>query len=173
MPFNQRLTNYLKTISRMILDDWARAWDINPQAIVALRIEYGLFSTDPVALTGSSEGAIQNKIRLEASKKGMRVWRNNVGACMDDNGNFIRYGLANDSKQMNDNIKSSDLIGLRPVVITREMVGRTFGLFIAREVKHSLWKWGGTPRERAQLKFIELVNSYGGDAAFATGEGTL
>ena len=116
-----------------------------------------------------SEANAQATIRLEASKKGLRLWRNNVGASIDDRGNFIRFGLANDSKRMNEVIKSSDLIGIRPLNVG----GRIIGQFVAREVKPPGWQYSGTKREIAQLAFLELVASFGGDATFATDKGTL
>lgn len=157
----------------MNLYPWAIKWGVSVEAIEELRQLLGAINTNPPQKTGESEGAIQNRIRLEASKKGLRLFRNNVGACMDENGNFIRYGLANDSKKMNDLIKSSDLIGIRPVVIQQHHVGQTIGQFVAREVKAGNWSYTGTAREEAQLRFLELVASLGGDAAFANSEGTL
>ena len=74
---------------------------------------------------------------------------------------------------MNDAIKSSDLIGIRPVVITEQHVGTVIGQFVAREIKAGDWKYRGSAREKAQGKFLELVASLGGDAAFANKEGTL
>ena len=99
----------------MNLTQWAIKCGIPFEAVEDLRRQFGTISTDPPPIIGPSEGAIQGTIRLEASRKGLRLWRNNVGAFIDKNGNFIRYGLANDSKRMNDLIKSSDLIGIRPV----------------------------------------------------------
>ncbi len=161
----------------MNLEQWAAKWNIPYQAIHELRIECGMVNTDPKPIEEvaefKSEAYVQNKIRLEASKKGLRLWRNNVGACYDDNGNFIRYGLCNDSKRMNVSIKSSDLIGLRSITITAAHVGRLIAQFTAREAKPEGWEYTGKDHEIAQLKFIELINSMGGDAAFATKEGTL
>ena len=67
------------------------------------------------------------------------VWRNNVGVAWQgeaatlDNGNVfierarrIRYGLMNGS---------SDLIGIRVVTITQDMVGKKIGQFMGVEVK--------------------------------------
>lgn len=157
----------------MNLNQWAIKWGIPFEAVEDLRQQFGAISTEPSPQAGESEAAIQNRIRLEAGRKGMRIWRNNVGACMDENENFIRYGLCNDSKQMNDAIKSSDLIGIKPVLIGPEHAGLVLGQFMAREVKPGSWKFTGTDREQAQLKFLELVASLGGDAAFANSEGTL
>jgi hypothetical protein len=126
-----------------------------------------------VPMTGLSEAAVQNNVRLEAGRKGVRLFRNNVGATYDKEGNFIRYGLANESSQMNKAIKSSDLIGIRPILVTPQMVGYRVGVFVAREVKRGDWRYAGDPAEQAQLNFIQLITSLGGDAAFATGEGTL
>lgn len=157
----------------MNLTQWAIKWGVPYEAVEDLRREFGAMSTEPAPQFGESEAAIQNRIRLEASRKGLRIWRNNVGACMDENGNFIRYGLANDSKKMNDLIKSSDLVGIRPLRIEQYHVGQIIGQFVAREVKAGNWSYTGSAREEAQLKFLELVASLGGDAAFANNEGTL
>jgi len=119
------------------------------------------------------ESEIQNKIKLEASQKKMRLWRNNNGVAFSKDGTPIRFGLANESKKVNEVLKSSDLIGIKPIVITQDMVGKTIGQFVCREVKNSEWKYSGTKREQAQLNWINLINSLGGDAAFATSEGTL
>jgi hypothetical protein len=119
------------------------------------------------------EQDIQVKIRLEAAALGMRLWRNNVGALKCPDGSYLRYGLANDSPQLNRVFKSSDLIGIRPVLITEDMVGKTIGQFVAREIKHANWNYKATDRERAQKAFLDLINELGGDAAFCTGEGTL
>lgn len=157
----------------MNLTQWAIKWGVPYEAIDDLRKQFGTVCTDPPHKVGDSEAAIQNKVRIEASKKGLRLWRNNVGACMDENGNHVRYGLANDSKKMNDLIKSSDLIGIKPVLIEPYHVGQVLGQFVAREIKAGNWSYSGTAREEAQLRFLELVTALGGDASFAKNEGTL
>lgn len=119
------------------------------------------------------ENATLPKIRLKASRKGIYLWRNNNGAVHTAEGNFIRFGLANDSKVINDRLKSSDLIGIKPVTITLDMVGKILGVFMSREVKRPGWKFTGTSRENAQLNWINLINSLGGDAAFITNEDEL
>ena len=98
-----------------------------------------------------SEAAIQQEIRLWLSQKGITTWRNNVGAARTDTGRIVRYGLANDSKQLQSHFKSSDLIGILPD-----------GRFLAIEVKRR-----GGRRLPAQENFIKFVNSHGGVACFA------
>lgn len=117
------------------------------------------------------EKLTQDMVRLDASCKNTILWRNNVGAFRTEEGRFIRYGLANESKNMNKKIKSSDLIGIKRVTITPDMVGQTVGIFVAREVKRPTWVYRGTEREVAQKNFIDIVNAYGGDARF-TNDGT-
>ena len=113
-----------------------------------------------------TEALIQSQVRMEASQQGFRLWRNNVGVAIDNRGIPVRYGLCNESKQMNKNIKSSDLIGLRPILITQDMVGKVFGQFVAMEVKKEDWKYKGSDREEAQQRFLTLVESLGGYAKF-------
>ena len=119
------------------------------------------------------EDRVLSKIRLNASKKGIYLWRNNNGAVHTTDGRFIRFGLANDSKQLNEKLKSADLIGIKPLVVTTEMVGKTVGIFFSREVKREGWKYTGTAREIAQLAWINLINSLGGDASFIMHEDDL
>lgn len=117
-----------------------------------------------------SEATAQNLVRLAASRAGCRLWRNNVGAGYLTDGTFVRFGLANESAAVNKHIKSADLVGIRPVLITPDHVGQTIGQFLSREVKRPGWRYAGTAHERAQLAWAELVRSLGGDAAFTTGE---
>ena len=127
------------------------------------------------------------EVRLEASRRNARVFRNNNGVAVDNRGNHVRYGFCNESKQINQIIKSSDLIGITPVVITPDMVGQKFGRFTAIEVKKSSWKYSGDMpcickpgkpqcihcHEKAQKAFIDMINNQGGHAQFATDPGDL
>jgi hypothetical protein len=157
----------------MNLIQWAIKWGVPMAAVEDLRREFGLAKTDPERQEGRSESAVQSQIRIEASSKGARLWRNNVGGAYTEDGSFFRYGLCNESKQMNAVLKSSDLIGISPLLITQNHVGSIVGQFLAREVKESFWTYSGTDREVAQLNFLNLVASLGGNAAFANSEGTL
>lgn len=121
-----------------------------------------------------SEAYAQSLIRLEAARlPGVTLWRNNVGVLLDATGRPVRYGLANESKAQNERLKSADLIGWRTVTVTPDMVGRTVAVFLSREVKPDGWKYTGTGREEAQAAWRDLVLAAGGDAAFASGPGTL
>jgi len=157
----------------MILDTWAKRWNVPDAALEELRAAMGVYDVKQDT-TGMSEAAVTSRVKLEASQKNCRLWRNNVGACMDSEGNFIRYGLANESKKLNQNFKSSDLVGIRPVLIQPHHVGNILGQFLAREIKKTGWKYRpNDKRMAAQFNFIQLIQSMGGDAAFATGEGTI
>ena len=103
----------------------------------------------------------------------MCLYRNNTGAARDETGRLIRYGLANDSAAMSRSIKSSDLIGITPHVVTVEDIGCTLGIFTSIEVKRPGWVYKGAGREAAQLKWIEHIVSLGGRGQFATGPGDI
>lgn len=115
----------------------------------------------------ASESNIQARTRLAAVAKKWRLWRNNRGAARTDTGTFIRFGLANDSKALGDTLKSGDLIGWRPVVITPDMVGKVLAQFVSVEIKTVD---GRTDRARleAQQRWADLVNNDGGYAVFIT-----
>lgn len=117
----------------------------------------------------TSEAEVQQQVRLEAARRGTPLWRNNNGACFDEKGRMIRYGLGNDSKRLNETWKSSDLIGIFPVMITQAHVGMKFGLFYAAEVKAPGWRMTpGDRRAQAQAAFGQTVMDHGGIFRFVT-----
>lgn len=116
-----------------------------------------------------SEAQVQQEIRLAASQRGIILMRNNSGACTDMTGRLVRYGLGNDSAKINKVRKSSDLIGVTPVMITQEMVGHVVGVFTAVECKAEGWTGPSNDRDRAQLAFGEWIVKHGGLFRFATG----
>lgn len=147
--------------------DWATKWQIPPEA-VADYYKQLTETGETFAADGTSESAVQAEVRLEASRQGKRLMRNNVGAGVLENGRFMRWGLMNESEALNRRIKSHDLIGWQPVTIRHDHVGTTIAQFLSREVKAPGWMYSGTEREQAQLRFAELVNAAGGDAKFIT-----
>lgn len=118
-----------------------------------------------------AEFDIQQRIRIAGAAHGTPLLRNNSGALRDENGRMVRFGLGNDSARLNSAFKSSDLIGIFPVVVLPEHVGRTFGLFFAVEVKKPGWKFNPkNEREVAQANFGQWVRNHGGMFTFATDE---
>ncbi len=119
-----------------------------------------------------NEAAIQQEIRLMSATKGTSLLRNNNGACFDNTNRLIRYGLGHDSEKLNKVFKSSDLIGINPVTITPQMIGRVIGQFMAIEVKREGWKPPGRgskayARYEAQANFGQWVSDHGGIFRFA------
>lgn len=151
---------------------WARKWGVSSDAVRDLALQMGIDPSQPqdVSLPQlRTEADVLKHRRMSISRAGGLVWRNNVGATMDERGNMVRFGLANESTSVNKKVKSSDLIGVQPVLITHDMVGLTIGQFVAEECKAPGWKWSGSEHELAQRKFHELVISKGGAARFTTG----
>lgn len=117
-----------------------------------------------------AESTVQTLTRIEhCNATRGQIWRNNSGAYLDEHGQMIRYGLANESKQENALIKSSDLIGITPTLITEQMVGYYLGVFTAYEVKPEGWKQQPSDkRALAQAKFHDIVREACGYAGFVT-----
>lgn len=157
----------------MNLREWALRWNVPFAAIAELEQSYALDGTHGVGVNGRSEAWAQSAERLAAARAGILLFRNNVGVLPDENGRPVRYGLANESKQQNERLKSSDLIGIDPTPITLADVGQPRGRFVAREMKSPGWQYSATGREPAQLAFIQLIASKGGDARFSTGPTSL
>lgn len=121
---------------------------------------------------GMSEAAAASRIiHTGAREFGAALWRNNNGAFQDDRGVWVRYGLGNLSKRLNEKWKSSDYIGPTPVLIRPDHVGKRLGIFTAIETKAPGWKLTlGDKRGNAQAHFMNTVANLGGIAGFAQSE---
>ena len=97
------------------------------------------------------EHEIQQRIRLACGHGPVRLWRNNSGALVDQQGRLVRFGLCKGS---------SDLIGLRTLEITPALVGQSIAQFVALEIKTA--RGDVRPEQRA---FLQLVEQLGGLAA--------
>lgn len=159
-----------------ILREWGHEFGVPLAAVLELERRMGLHGS-PVAIAEDgvqhSESYAQSQVRLEAPHFQVMLTRNNVGACQDEYGNHIRYGLFNESKKQNKRIKSWDLVGFRKRLITQQMVGSVIGQFVGREIKKPGWVYTGDEHEAAQLRCTELALSYGCDVGFATGPGSF
>jgi hypothetical protein len=160
--------------------DWRARW---PEAARELD---ALLTVDAHAETnGKSEGWAQNAARKSIGAQGAFSWRNNVGAtktkeahqCPKCYFNFIvekppiRYGLANDSHQLNEKFKSGDLILAIPRKIEPRHVGTTIAQFGSVEAKKPGWRFNpNDPHQAAQAAWAALVNRLGGFACFSTGD---
>lgn len=150
-----------------VIDQWAQAWSIPAAALADLRARYVIATAAEVdnTLPENSEARVQSEVRLAAPRANLLLFRNNVGALLNENGRPIRYGLANDSKQMNQHIKSADLVGIRRVLITQAHLGTVIGQFASVECKWRGWQEGeDKKREKAQKEWATLVQSWGGFA---------
>jgi len=117
------------------------------------------------------EETVAQQVALEEARLNILGMRNNVGACQDQTGRLIRYGLMNESARQNEEIKSSDRILIVPTWCYREHIGWGWlGAFGAIETKKSDWKFSqADKRAVAQQAFHTIVRGYGGFAGFATG----
>ena len=100
-----------------------------------------------------TEQDLQQQIRVQLGTGPIRLWRNNTGVLPDRQGRPVRFGLCPGS---------SDLIGLRTVTVTPDMVGQRLAVFAAVEVK--------APKGRLtdqQVHFLAAVGRMGGLAGVA------
>ncbi len=101
----------------------------------------------PDSLPCKPESLIQAEL-LQAINQlpGVRIFRNQVGTATTRSGQFIRFGLA---------VGSADLIGIRAIVITPDMVGQVVGQFLSVEVKAAKGK-SSKAQENWRLRISEL-----------------
>lgn len=153
-----------------MLLEWAIKHGVSSEAFREL-LTSAVFTTETE--DDQAESTVQRNLRLNAAELGIMLFRNNRGAGRMESGNYVRYGLANDSKKFGDVWKSGDLIGWENIVVTLEMVIRAIadgepGFRVSRftsvEVKNSKWRYSGTKEEIAQSQWAALVNASGGRA---------
>ncbi len=120
------------------------------------------------------EGKASDIVRLRCSQWGCKLLRNNSGVLPDKNGRPVRFGLGNESKKLNVEFKSGDFVGVTPLVITQEMVGKTVGVFTNIEVKAEGFKekpsYPSNQREHGQQNFNNFIKQHGGLAGFASSD---
>jgi hypothetical protein len=156
----------------MNIGQWALRWRIPYAALIDLHTELGMLDPEP-GEPGRSEAAVQAAVRVEASQKGQRLFRNNKGALPDSRGVPVRFGLCNDTARLGAKLRSADLIGIDPITITPAHVGQIIGQFVSWECKEEGWTYAGTPHEQAQAAWAALVVSLGGRARFINRVGLL
>lgn len=110
-------------------------------------------------MTQPLESTIQRDIRLATSRRGLRLFRNQVGVYQivqhDGTTRTLTTGLC---------VGSSDLVGWTPTLITPAMVGRRVALFTAIEVKRP----GLGRLTPEQARFLQVVREAGGVAILGT-----
>lgn len=155
-----------------LLQDWAELWGIPQEALDDLADRSVVACSPDNLVPGGStaESYVQSIVRLAAPIAGYTLWRNNNGALRDKSGRLVRFGLANDSKQLNETIKSADLIGWQPVMITADMIGQRIARFVSIECKEAGWEYNpNDEHEKAQKRWADMVTAAGGVACFSTG----
>lgn len=104
-----------------------------------------------------SETLIVKKILLALSSSGTMAFRNNTGAYKSAAGHFIKYGVGGAG--------GSDILGLTPITITQEMIGKRVAVFTAIEAKTKTGK-----ATEQQKNFISAIKKQGGIAGVARSE---
>ena len=87
-----------------------------------------------------TEADLMREVMIALSSLGHRVFRNNIGACRDERGNYIRYGVCNPG--------GADLVG---------WMGDGSGRILAVEIKSGKGKL-----TKDQELFLAAVNKAGG-----------
>jgi hypothetical protein len=113
-----------------------------------------------------TERPLIDEIMLGASKIGARLFRQNTGLGWVGRiaGKTAKTITLENPRPLHAGLctGSSDVIGIMPVIVTPEMVGRTVGLFVAIEVKT-----GNVPVSQEQARFLAMVRDCGGVAMLA------
>lgn len=120
-----------------------------------------------------TEREVQSKTMIKLSKdKDIRIFRNNTGMAWQGtpakshtgrpaliNIHPVNFGLCKGS---------SDLIGIKTVEITPDMLGKKLGVMVCIEEKKEGWTGVRTEHEKNQENFLKKMKSMGAIAFFST-----
>lgn len=136
----------------------------------------------------ASESAVLAAVQLRAAVQGDRLFRNNSGELKRTEPTVVtqamvgrtfdvampgtpptRFGLGNISKEWNARLKSADLVGWRPTLITPDMVGHVLAVTLGVECKPEGWRLTpGDKRGQAQARWGAMLQADGGIFEFCT-----
>lgn len=117
------------------------------------------------------EAKAKESVLLRANQWRSRLFKNNSGVAFTEGGRPVFFGLGNEGKKGDNDIRTPDDVGWTEVTITPEMVGNTVAVFTCIDSK----KLGFTvkdhytkgTREYGQNKFFQQVIKSNGIAGFA------
>lgn len=136
----------------------------------------------------SNEAPVQANTRMEASRIGARLFRNNRGMfyAVDPVKKLVAAvikGAISVARELSGKMRicragleadgASDLVGDYPVTITQEMVGMQLAVAFYVEVKEPDWKKPSGEHELTQANFINQANARGAIAFFLNDHKTL
>lgn len=118
------------------------------------------------------EGKARQNVRLRAAEWGARLYKNNSGVAYDQGGRPVFFGLGNEGKKGDEDIRTPDDVGFTVVTVTPEMVGKKIAVFTAIDSKKLGFivksNYTKRTREYGQKKFFDIVNNFNGIAGFAS-----
>lgn len=126
---------------------------------------------------GKSEAEVKKRVRTAFTKLTKGITFNNavgiayMGTLIKKNKDI--YTIKGRKAAIGFGRGTSDLIGIRTIEITPDMVGKKIGQFVALEVKKENWHYTGNAHEREQHNFINVINNLGGLAGFVNSEDSL
>jgi hypothetical protein len=117
------------------------------------------------------EGKASQNVKLRANELGCRLYKNNTGVAYNSENRPVFFGLGNEGKKGDDDIRTPDWIGWRNTIITQEMVGKSLPIFVAIDAKKVGFKqkiqYPVSSREHGQQKFFNIVDRFNGINGFA------
>lgn len=121
-----------------------------------------------------TENTVSDGCRLLIQDFGGQLLRNNSGAMQTPTGRWVYFGVGNDGSKASKTRRSSDLIGITPMLILPHHVGRTIGVFTAIEAKREGWVYyENDDHTQHQLKYMTGISQRGGIASFISNETQL
>ena len=118
------------------------------------------------------EGKAKQIVKLRATEWGARLYKNNSGVAYTADSRPVFFGLGNEGKKDDDDIRTPDEVGYTVVTVTPEMVGKQIAVFTCFDAKKLGFvvkpNYAKGTREFGQQKFFDRVLRDNGIAGFAS-----